>query len=115
MTDNAYRVSVPPIVEKLGWQTINDLIESETIKMVYKSINQQAPEYLASMLLRLSEISKRQLRDSDTDLHVPFKEPHVAKKSFSYRGTKLWNYQNTEAKKAKSFAHFKKPLKNDRS
>ena len=43
---------------------MNDLIETETLKMVYKSKNQLAPEYL-------SEFRNRQLRDSDTDLYVP--------------------------------------------
>ena len=51
----------------------------------------------------------------DTDLHVPFQRTECGQKSLSYRGGKLWNDQNTEAKKAKAFAQFKKSLKNDLS
>ena len=49
------------------------------------------------------------------DLHIPFQRTTCGLKSSMYRGAKLWNVQNTEAKKAKSFAQFKKSLKSDRS
>ena len=64
----------------LGWLTVNDLIETETLKIVYKSKNQLAPEYLNSMFIKLSEFRNRQLRDSDTDLYAPLQIRHVAKK-----------------------------------
>ena len=81
VANSTYRASTPPIIEKLGWQTLQDLIYTEALKMVCKSINQQAPEYLTSMFLRLSEISSRQLCDSDTDLHVPFQRTACSQKS----------------------------------
>ena len=58
---------------------MNDLIETETLKMVYKSNNQLAPEYPNSMFIKLSEFGNRQLRDSDTDFYVPLLKQHVAK------------------------------------
>ena len=72
VTDSSYKISAFPILEKLGWLTVNNLIETETLKMVYKSKNQLAPEYLNSMFAKLSEFRNRQLRDSDTDLYVHF-------------------------------------------
>ena len=59
---------------------MNDLIETETLKMVYKSKNQLAPEYLNSMFIKPSEFRNRQLSDSDTDLYVPLLKSAVAKK-----------------------------------
>ena len=112
VTDSSYRASASPIIEKLGWLKVNDLIETETLNMVYKSINQLAPKYLNSMFIKLSEFRNRQLRDSDTDLYVPLLELACGQKSFSYRGAKLWNSQQTEVKKAKSFTQFVKSLKN---
>ena len=50
-----------------------------------------------------------------SDRHVSFQRTASGQNSFSYRAAKLWNDQNTEAKNAKSFAQFKKLLKNDRS
>ena len=39
VTNSAYDASALPIVRKLGWPTINELIELKTLKMVYKSVN----------------------------------------------------------------------------
>ena len=83
MTDNSYKNSALSILEKLGWLTVNDLIETKTLKMVYKSKNQLAPEYLNSMFVKLSEFRNRQLRDSDTDLYVPLLKTACGQKSFS--------------------------------
>ena len=89
-------------------------IETETLKMVHKSKNQLAPEYLNSMFVKLSKFRNRQLRDSDTDLYVPLLKTACSQKSFSHRGAKLWNSQQTEVKKAKSFTQLVKSLKNHR-
>ena len=53
--DSSYKNSAFPFLEKLGWPTVNDLTETETLKMVYKSKNQLAPEYLNTMFVN-SEI-----------------------------------------------------------
>ena len=49
-----YNASALPIVRKLGWQTVNDLIVKETLKMVYifKCTNDEAPSYLACLFDR---------------------------------------------------------------
>ena len=82
------------IIRKLGWPTINELIESETLKMVYKSVNNQAPIYLTEMFVRLSDACKRELRNTETDLAVPrrkCRKSAFGQKCFSYKGAKLWN------------------------
>ena len=66
--DSSYKTSAFPILEKLGWLIVNDLIETETLKIVHISQNQLAPEYLNSMFIKLSEFRNRQLLDSDTDV-----------------------------------------------
>ena len=72
VTNSPYNASALPIIKKLGWQTVNDLIVKETLKMVYKCTNDEAPSYLACLFDRLSETSTRELRNTETDLHVPF-------------------------------------------
>ena len=62
VTNSAYDASALPIIRKLGWPTINELNESETLKIVYKSVNNQAPIYLTEMFVRLSDACKRELR-----------------------------------------------------
>ena len=53
-------------------QTVNDLIAKETLKMVHTCTNDEAPSYLACLFDRLSETSTRELRNTETDLRVPF-------------------------------------------
>ena len=50
---------------------INELMESETLKMAYKSINNQAPIYPTEVFVRLSDSGKRELCNTKTDLLIP--------------------------------------------
>ena len=56
---------------KLGWPTIQELIESETGKVVYKALHNEAPAYLKGLFHRLSDTQSRMLRNSNTDLRIP--------------------------------------------
>ena len=82
VTNSAYDASALPIIRELGWPTINELIESETLKMVYKSLNDQAPIYLTEMLVRLSEKCKRELCNTKTDLAIPCRKTARSKMLF---------------------------------
>ena len=75
--------------------------------MVYKSINNKAPPYMSEMFTRNSQDATRQLRNTNTDLRLPKKRTCNGQKSFSFRGAKLWNSLNTEAKLATSLNRFK--------
>ena len=108
----AYDASALPIIKKLGWPTINELIESETLKMVYKSVNNQAPIYLTEMFVRLSDACKRELRNTKTNLAVPRRKSAFGQKCFSYKGAKLWNNLSVEVKSSKSYEIFKKRINN---
>ena len=77
-----YNASALPIIRKLGWQTVNDLNVEETLKMVYKCENDEAPSYLACLFGRLSETSTRELRNTKTDLRVPFLRTTCGQKCF---------------------------------
>ena len=90
-TNSAYDASSLPIIRELGWPIINERIKSETLKMVYKSVNDQAPIYLTEMFVKLSDKCKRELRNTKTNLTVPRRETAFGQKCFSYRDAKLWN------------------------
>ena len=38
-----------PLIEQMGWMTIDELITCESKTMVFKSLNQLAPEYLSGL------------------------------------------------------------------
>ena len=54
-----------------------------------------------------SRIVTRQLRNTNTDLRLPKIRTCNGQKSFSFRGAKLWNSLNNEAKLATSLNRFK--------
>ena len=85
---NAYNAAALPIIRKFDWPTINELIESETLKMVYKSLNEQAPTYLTEMFARLSGLSKRELRNTKTDMAAPHRKSAFGQECFSYKAAK---------------------------
>ena len=107
-----YDASALPIIKKLGWPTINELIESETLKMVYKSVNDQAPIYLKEMFARLSDTCKRELCNTKTDMTAPRRKSAFGQKCFSYKGAKLWNDLSVEVKSSKSYEIFIKRINN---
>ena len=86
VTNSPYNASALSIIRKLGWQTVNDLIVEETLKMVYKCTNDKAPSYLACLFGRLSETRTWELRNTKTDLRVPLLQTTCGQKCFSFRG-----------------------------
>ena len=115
VTNSPYNASALPIIRKLGWQTVNDLIVKETLKMVHKCTNDEAPSYLACLFDRLSETRTRELRNTETDLRVPFLRTTCGQKCFSFRGAKLWNGLDANSKLTKNFKQFKSCLENSRT
>ena len=71
VTNSPYQMLALPIIRQLGWQTVNELIITETLRMADRSINHGAPEQLTQLFERLSETSVRQLRNTCIDLYVP--------------------------------------------
>ena len=45
-TSSPYDAPSQPLLGKLGWQTIREFIDMETVTMIYRSINNEAPNYL---------------------------------------------------------------------
>lgn len=111
MTNSSFDAPSKPIIERLGWKTIQDLIENESQTMVFKSLNGLAPEYLSGLFMKNCEHSSYTLRNTESDLRLPLKKTTGGQKSFSYRGAKIWNSLSAESKQASSLSLFKKTLK----
>ena len=111
--NSGYDASAAPLIQSLGWPTISSLIHKETATMVYKSLNELAPEYMRNLFTRCSGSNGRVLRSTDTDLKLPLLITSAGQKSFSYRGARLWNSLSREAKVATSLNAFKRLSKND--
>ena len=90
--------------------TIADLISFESKQIVFKSLNNQAPQYICKLFQRKSECSSRDLRNAATDLRLPMSTSMNRQTRFSYRGAKLWNNLAFEIKQAPSLPVFKRRL-----
>ena len=107
ITNSSFDAPSRPLIEELGWQTVDQLISSESKTMVFESLNELAPQYLCDLFIRNSHCSSYSLRNTGTDLRLPMKRSNNGQKCFSYRGAKLWNSLSAESKQATSLHSFK--------
>ena len=67
-TKSCFDAPSESLIQHLGWLTIEQLIELETAKVVYKALHNEAPPYMNELFLKLSITQCRELRNSSTDL-----------------------------------------------
>ena len=75
--------------------------------MVYKSINDLAPDYLSEIFTKNSECSRKNLRNTATDLQLPLTKTCNSQRAFSYRGARVCNHLDLEVKQASLSKHLK--------
>ena len=97
-TDNPYDVRSEPLIKQLDQLTSKQLIDTETVKIVYKALHIEAPKYQKEVFHRLSDIQNRELCNSKIDLHIQLLRMSSAQKSFAYRGACIWNSLKCEKK-----------------
>ena len=110
ITNSSFDTPSRPLIDQLGWKTIEQLIVSESQTMVFKSLHELAPQYLCDLFTRNSKCSSYVQRNSETDLRLPRKKSSNGQKSFSYRGAKPWNDLPADTKQASSLNSFKKSI-----
>ena len=87
-------------VQQLGWKDLITQRQIQVALMVFKALNDLAPDYLSSMFTKRST-SGYVLRDSTNN---------YLKRSFSYRGATLWNSLPCNLRQEKSLNRFKQLL-----
>ena len=100
------------LIRSLNWPTVDDIIRSETATTMYKSLNGLVPEYLSDLFEKNSAPNVRKLRNTETDLSLPLRKTNNGQRAISFRGPKLWNQLELDAKQAPSLATFKRRIKN---
>ena len=71
VTINRFDASSRPLIERLGWIAIDELIAEESKTTVYKSLHGLAPQDLCHLFTRNSAGEARTLRNTSTDLKIP--------------------------------------------
>ena len=59
-------------------------------------MNDKAPQYLCDNIKQRNRIHNRELEEMHGDLDIPKFRTSIGRRSFKYRGTKIWNGQDTE-------------------
>ena len=91
VTNSSYDASTEALIKELKWPTVRELIRCETATIVFKSVDDLAPEYLSHLFIRNSERHTINLRNSETELLVPFMKTSNGQKAFVFHGAKTWN------------------------
>ena len=91
--NSSFKTPSNQLIENLGGGTINELIDIVSKTIASRSLNELAPPYLCSMFGKNSQSTSCRLRNTSTDLRLPKRGTENGKKSFSFRGVKLWNSQ----------------------
>ena len=75
--------------------------------MVFKALNDRAPQYLTERFSRNSQSSVHNLRNTSSDLQLPLMKIATGQRCFSFRGAKYWNSLSVESKQAVNLVSFK--------
>ena len=89
ITGSSFTTSALPLIESLGWKTIEELISNKRKVCVFKALNGLAPQYLTELFSRNSHRSLHILRNTSTYLKLPLFKTANDHKCFSFRGVNI--------------------------
>ena len=92
VTNSSYNVSAAGLIKRLEWPTTSGIILSETVTIMYESVNSLAPEYLSELFVQNPAFATIRLRNTEADLRVPLFKTSNGQKSISFRGPKGLNF-----------------------
>ena len=102
--DKDYNTTSEEMFNKLEWQTFPESVQYQQALLVYKSLNDLAPLYMAGMFHYVKDTKRNNLRSAINDkLFVPRVHP----KSIHYSGPRAWNKLKPEVRRSESLAQFK--------
>ena len=108
VTKSNFYSSATALRLKLGWDSLYTRRKKLKAKLMFKTINKQAPEYLQDLFKPFS--TGYNLRDKANKLALPKPRTDFLKRSFCYSGAQLRNSLPHDARAARSFSHFKRRI-----
>ena len=84
VTNSCYDATIKHMFESLGWKTIQQLINTQSKIVTFKSLNNLTPEYLCEFFTKNSACSSRNLRNTNADVRLPKKKQCKGKKPFPF-------------------------------
>ena len=111
ITKSAYDASFSELLVELRWRALAHERRTKKAIMMYKVLNNLAPEYLKDLFRETNQVHDHDLRNSDLNLLPPKPKSNLLKKSFSYSGAVIWNSLPRHVRLANSLTEFKRSLK----
>ena len=103
------RCKILNFLSTLDWERLSHRRKKQKALMMYKTMNDLAPEYLQSLFSQRH--SAYNLRNSEGRLTLSKPSTNYLKRGFSYSGAMLWNKLTKSSKNAASVEHFKRNIK----
>ena len=101
---------VAPLLKELNWLSVSDMLKVRDAVMVYKCINNLAPDYLCTKFKKRSSVHNHTTRNN-SKLQIPLFKSASGQRTFSYRAVSLWNELDEVLKISTTVKSFKNLLK----
>ena len=97
---------------ELNWLTFYKRVQYHTYILMYKTLNNFAPDYLPERFIKISETHDRYLRSADSGLlKVPYSRTRYYDNSFTVTRAKMWNSLPLNIRQSPSLGSFKGRIK----
>ena len=93
-------------LKSLGWMTLEERRAQLKVKLMFKTVNNLAPQRLCDIFENVDEIPNYNLGGSATKLYIPKPKSEFLKNSVGYRGAKLWHQIPEQMRNSGSFKSF---------
>ena len=108
ITKSDYYSSAAALRSKLGWDNLCTRRKKQKLKLMFKTLNDQSPEYLKGLFKPFS--TDYGLKNSNNKLFLPKPRTDFLKRSFCYNGAHLWNRLPSNVRAIRSFTNFRNEI-----
>ena len=108
ITKSDHYSSATALLGELGWDNLCTRRKKQKLKLMFKTLNGQSPEYLKGLFMPFS--TDYGLRNIDNKLALPKPRTDFLKRSFCYSGAQLWNSLPSNVRAIRSFTKFKNKI-----
>ena len=103
-----YYSSVTALRGKVGWDNLCTRRKKQKLNLMFKTLNDQSPEYLKGLFKPFS--TGYSLRNSDNKLALSKPRTDFLKRSFYYSGAHLWNSLPSNVRAIRSYTNFRNKI-----
>ena len=108
ITKSDHYSSATTLRGELEWDNLSTRRKKQKLKLMFKTLNDQSPEYLKGLFMSFS--TDYGLRNNDNKLALPKTRTDFLKRSFCYSGAQLWNSLPSNVRAIRSFTKFKNKI-----